>query len=279
MPKLEKNLLFKSLNSLLIITQDIEANTHSHHALQVTFSMSDAFTLGVEKGQSARVSEFYHGVIIGADIEHSIKAETGPFVTLLLDPELHQAKHILGHHQTTGIMAIDDDLLQQLRQFIQLLMSEHEDVIKAKITKPIEQLMTILTQSDCEQALEPRIETLIQYIAQTEFKSANIDELAQAVNLSTGRLSHLFKEEVGIPIRRYLLWQRLLDACFYASLHAHDEIDCEMKNDMSLTQAAHQAGFTDSAHFSRTFKTMFGLHPSNFIKKSHMILASTKNVE
>jgi AraC-like DNA-binding protein len=27
----------------------------------------------------------------------------------------------------------------------------------------------------------------------------------------------------------------------------------------SLTEAAHQAGFSDSAHFSRTFKRTFGL--------------------
>jgi AraC-like DNA-binding protein len=33
----------------------------------------------------------------------------------------------------------------------------------------------------------------------------------------------------------------------------------------SLTQAAHDAGFASSAHLSTTFKTMFGLTPSDLL--------------
>lgn len=282
MPQLEKNLLYKSLNSLLIIASDIEAKPHSHHALQVTISMGEPFAFKSgdpdSEGIESKIEGLFQGVIIGADIEHSLQGTKGQYVTLLLDPELHQAKHILGHHQTTGFVEIDEVRLAQMRDFIGLLLAAQTHVNQAranqeKYEKPIEQLMSILSQSDCEQALEPRIEHLIQYIAQTEHKMASIEELAEQVQLSTGRLTHLFKEEVGIPIRRYLLWQRLLDACVYASLHAHEEVDCDGKSDMSLTQAAHQAGFTDSAHFSRTFKSMFGLHPSSFIKNSHMVQA------
>jgi len=267
MPQLEKHLLFKSLNSLLIIASDIEAITHSHHALQVTISMGEAFHLDCGEGQSG----MFQGVIVSADIEHSLQGTNGQYVTLLLDPELHPVKHILGHHQTTGFAEIDPLHLEKMQCFIRELISDQLSTDKAKIENPIEILMSILSQSDCQQELEPRIDKLIHYIAQAEHKMANIEELAQVVGLSSGRLIHLFKDEVGIPIRRYLLWQRLLDACAYASLHAHDEMYCDGKSDMSLTEAAHQAGFTDSAHFSRTFKSMFGLHPSGFIKKSHMI--------
>lgn len=262
----ERNLLFKSLNSLLIITNDIEAITHSHHALQVTISMDAPFNFQCKKEQGV-----FQGVIIGADIEHSLQGLKGQYVTLLLDPELHPVKHILGHHQTTGFAEIDASRLKLMRDFIQLLIADQACEAKGIVENPIAALMSILSQSDCQQALDARIETVIGYIAKAEHKMADVEELAQVVALSSGRLIHLFKQEVGIPIRRYLLWQRLLDACTYASLHAHDELNCEGKPDMTLTDAAHQAGFTDSAHFSRTFKAMFGLHPSSFIKKSHMI--------
>lgn len=218
MPQIEKHRLYKSLNSLLIIASDIEAKPHSHHALQVTISMGKPFTFkskGVSSDDENMEGEF-QGVIIGADIEHSLQGVNGQYITLLLDPELHQAKHILGHHQTSGVVAIDDERLAQMRAYIRLLLDADvtpEDKSKSdeaqKISeKPIEQLMSILSQSDCEQALEPRIDKLIHYISQTEHKMASIEELAQAVGLSPSRLIHLFKDEVGIPIRRYLLWQR-----------------------------------------------------------------------
>ncbi len=272
MSQLEKHLLFKSLNSLLIIASDIEAITHSHHALQVTISMGEPFTFTCGSGEPGLFQDgLFQGVIVGADIEHSLQGTNGQYVTLLLDPELHPVKHILGFHQTTGFVEVDDKRLALIRTFIQSLISDQVSETKSKIENPIEHLMSILSQSDCQQALDARIEKLIHYIAHAEHKMADIEELAQVVGLSSGRLIHLFKDEVGIPIRRYLLWQRLLDACAYASLHAHNQLNCDGKSDMSLTDAAHQAGFTDSAHFSRTFKAMFGLHPSSFIKKSHMI--------
>ena len=58
---------------------------------------------------------------------------------------------------------------------------------------------------------------------------------------------HLFKQEMRIPWRPYLLWRRLL--CAIAFMHKGG----------SATAAAYQAGFSDSAHLSRTFKSMFGI--------------------
>jgi len=36
---------------------------------------------------------------------------------------------------------------------------------------------------------------------------------------------------------------------------------------MTLTQAAHEAGFSDTAHLSRTFMDMFGVNPSTVLKQ------------
>ncbi len=35
----------------------------------------------------------------------------------------------------------------------------------------------------------------------------------------------------------------------------------------SLTEAAHAAGFASSAHFSTAFRDMFGMMPSEFLKR------------
>jgi AraC-like DNA-binding protein len=74
-----------------------------------------------------------------------------------------------------------------------------------------------------------------------------IHEAARGVGLSPSRASHLFVEETGLPFRTYVLWLRLMRA-----VDAHT-------SGLSLTDAAQEAGFADSAHLSRTFKRMFGL--------------------
>jgi AraC-like DNA-binding protein len=61
---------------------------------------------------------------------------------------------------------------------------------------------------------------------------------------------HLFFEQMGISCLRYVLWLRLLDAIEAASCGA------------SATEAAQEAGFSDAAHLTRTFRRMFGIPPS-----------------
>lgn len=73
---------------------------------------------------------------------------------------------------------------------------------------------------------------------------------ARHARLSPSRLSHLFRAEVGLPFRRYVLWARLRRAAEAAARGA------------SMTECAVIAGFSDGAHFSRTFRRHFGLSPS-----------------
>jgi AraC family transcriptional regulator len=78
--------------------------------------------------------------------------------------------------------------------------------------------------------------------------------VAKAAHLSPSRLAHRFRESTGLPLRRYVLWCRLRTAAEAAMRGA------------SLTEAAHLAGFADSAHLSRTFRAMFGVAPSLLFK-------------
>ncbi|WP_433932169.1 helix-turn-helix domain-containing protein [Sorangium cellulosum] len=55
--------------------------------------------------------------------------------------------------------------------------------------------------------------------------------------------------DVGLPIRTFQLWRRLLVAV--AALSRLD-----------ATGAAHAAGFADLAHFSRTCRRMLGYSPT-----------------
>jgi len=75
-------------------------------------------------------------------------------------------------------------------------------------------------------------------------------QLAELADLSPSRFSHWFVEQTGLPLRSYRKWLRL-----ELALH-------QLAYGGNLTEAAHAAGFTDSAHLSRTFREMFGQNPA-----------------
>jgi AraC-like DNA-binding protein len=77
-----------------------------------------------------------------------------------------------------------------------------------------------------------------------------LSELADRAGLSPSRFQHLFKAETGVPLRRYRIWSRMGAASRAIAAGC------------SLTDAAHGAGFSSSAHFSAAFRDMFGMMPS-----------------
>ena len=82
----------------------------------------------------------------------------------------------------------------------------------------------------------------------------SIARLAEHFGLSYHRTSHLFSEAVGLPVRKYQLWQKLYRA------------GTPLGEGASLTEAAHAAGFVDSAHFSRTFQNAYGRSPREMFR-------------
>lgn len=67
--------------------------------------------------------------------------------------------------------------------------------------------------------------------------------------------SRWFRQETGLSLRRYRNWHRLFLAAWM------------MRQGVSLTVAAQEAGFSDAAHFNHVFREMVGLKPS-FIQRS-----------
>ena len=74
--------------------------------------------------------------------------------------------------------------------------------------------------------------------------------MAASAGLSASRFGHVFRADTGVTWRAYVRWFRLRVAAR------------ALASGWSVTDAAHEAGFADGAHFSRTFRAMFGLSPS-----------------
>lgn len=97
---------------------------------------------------------------------------------------------------------------------------------------------------------DPRIRQAIAVMLREPDRNLSQQELAQAVGLSPSRLLHLFREQTGVPYRRFRAWKRMLIA--FERMHASD----------NLTYAALDAGFADATHFSHSFRETFGVNPA-----------------
>ncbi len=95
--------------------------------------------------------------------------------------------------------------------------------------------------------VDPRLERALSALDQQLSGKVSAQALAHAAHLSLSQLERLFTHQLGAPVRRLVLWRRLRVALQVAL------------GGSTLTEAAHAAGFADSAHFSRTMKQLFGV--------------------
>jgi AraC-like DNA-binding protein len=101
--------------------------------------------------------------------------------------------------------------------------------------------------------LDARLETLL---ARLEAGEPSVAEAASAARLSESRATHLLSDALGAPPRIWRTWFRLRSAIGAVTLGG-----------ASLTEAAHHAGFFDSAHLTRTCRTLLGVAPKSVLPR------------
>lgn len=81
----------------------------------------------------------------------------------------------------------------------------------------------------------------------------SVHELAAMVGLSSSRLAHLFRDEVGRSVRSYVVDRRLTSAAWLI-----------MQTDERISQIAYGVGFNDISNFNHSFKKKFGMSPGKY---------------
>lgn len=220
---------------------------HAHHYVQYGFSQSPVFRLeSPDLPESKRVQSFF----IPSDVPHRLTL-TGTDTVLMvwLDPESYtpHAPRISYHieHPLTGL----ESSLEYL----------HNHPLDCETAGKIRNIITGKPSSS-DQQRDERIATALSWIdSHLKHETISVDRIAEVVYLSPGRFMHLFSEQTGIPVRKYILWQRLKRALL------------QVVDGQTITGAAHSAGFADSSHMNHTFNAMFGITPSKIFKNSRFV--------
>ncbi|MBX9753124.1 MAG: helix-turn-helix domain-containing protein [Pseudomonadaceae bacterium] len=141
-------------------------------------------------------------------------------------------------------------LEQELSWIARLLELLHTEASPVQAYALLEQLVGPDAADASVLKVDPRILVVVELIKRDVADNLSAQYLAAQVSLSEPRLLQLFKETIGVPIRRYRQWHRLFVTA------------AGVTQGLSLTAAALEAGFADSAHFSHTFHSILGMKPS-----------------
>ncbi len=219
------------------------ADEHAHHAVQFVWASEGELTLRWP-ARRTRV----RAALVPANLPHSFEAQGQPLVLMLVERHgprgaalERRAREGLGHELLESLSGL---------KFPSLEAGPEEAMAWC------ERVFTALGATSTGVEVPSRgIRRAIAYVESALDTVPSLEVAAARASVSPTRLTHRFSAEVGIPFRRFVLWARLKRAVE------------ETRRGANLTEAAVEAGFSDAAHFSRTFRAMFGLSPSTVLPR------------
>jgi AraC-like DNA-binding protein len=191
------------------------------------------------------------GVQIAAGCPHRLHGQDRPVAVLYLHPEYDDWRAVAAGTGRAGarlLQRADPRLRALLRDLLQAAA-----LPAAAHTELGIQLDGFLAHRRAPQAALP-VQAAVGCIKSALADNLPLAELAAAARLSPGRLTHLFCAELGLPIRRFRSWHRLMRA-----------LELALRG-RSLTQSALDSGFASPAHLSSVFQGTFGLAPSAVLR-------------
>ncbi len=230
-----------------------DASLHESPAIKVCVALDQSYALRTHE-QDTFIN--YESAIIAPGQPHAIDGRHNKMVMLLLAPETRLAQPLTPIFSKEGITRLRAESVSTIRA----IFADFDDRLVANdgIDDVCEQMVAAIDDAE-SLPIDSRVAQSIEWIRSSREKGISIAEIAAGVELSESRFSHLFTENVRIPVRRYLLWLRLRDA-----MHL-------LAKGNSLTDIAHEAGFSDSAHLTRTFRSLLGIAPSALTRESRII--------
>jgi AraC-like DNA-binding protein len=213
---------------------------HAHHAIQVTLALDGNFTLRAADERLAGPA-----VAVASDARHIFEA-TGLAAFLFVAPESRAGRALAATlFQGKALASLDrPGLGTHLDALAACFRNNGDDAVLADAAQA---LLADLAGPAEAPASDARVQAMLAWLDGNLETALTLPQAAAAACLSPSRARHLFAAETGLPFKAFVLWRRMERAVALFAAGA------------SLTEAAHEAGFADSAHFSRTFRRHFGL--------------------
>lgn len=217
---------------------------HAHHAFQLVIGIAGEVAIRAATG-AWRAGR---GLVVPPDVEHSYDGRGAIAAMLFVDPESNEGVWLRSTFRREIAVVPEARVAPAAEELRKFLEQPHESMeIRPLILHCVK---TMCAGAPPSRRMDERVTKVLQEIRASDDLRISLESAAASVYLSEGRFAHLFKQQVGLPFRRYMLWRKLTRAVV------------AIGRERTLVAAAHAADFADAAHLTRTFYQMFGIPPS-----------------
>lgn len=245
------NKIFWENDKIGVLTTYLDSVMHSHWMIQLFIGIEEKISM-VVKG------ELVEGncIIVDKKIPHSITSKGNIQFSLIIEPTSDYAQQIDLKIKETGYYRGKNEGFHQLQSLGKQLV---DNPSKQQYVTFMDELNNYLDIAVKPKKYDKRIEALLQLLATCDCDDHTIAMYAENVALSASRLSHLFKEQTGIPLKSYLVVHKMEKALEAILLGK------------SVTEASINAGFDSPSHFAATTKKMMGMPVTSSLKDSDFL--------
>jgi AraC-like DNA-binding protein len=192
-------------------------------------------------------------MVVMPDRHHTFDGCGATVATLFVEPNSSRGAALRHRFGETDVALLPDDETHEAVQHLHAqYLAGAPDALMAQHAQGV--VCRIAGDPAMAPSEDPRITSAIAWMQARLAASIRLEDVAAAVHLSPGRFRHLFVAQTGTSLRAWLLWARVDQA-----------VTSAFRDGRSWTEAAHDAGFADAAHLTRTCRRVFGLAPTMLV--------------
>ena len=237
----------------LLLCNGMRNRRHRHVAASVLLGLDGPIRVEVD-GQWQTLD----GAVIAPEVEQALDSAGVRTLIVHIDPDRPLWRPLLAAMQGRACMPLQRDQLD-LDGLERAVASEDAGRTDAWL----QQFAASLAAA---QPLDERIGRVCDHLRAALPERLELDGLAALANLSGSRLTHLFKQQTGVTLRRFLAHLKIQQALYH------------WQPGMQYAELAAMAGFYDQPHLVRTAREMFDAMPSVIGNTSGLTVVRTDGV-
>jgi len=249
------NRIYWDEDQIGMLTNQINAKTHKHWMMQLFLGIEEELHIAVNGNDVVG-----RCIIVNQNIEHAFSCEHKIHFSSLIFPTSPLAIKLHERLNKNDYYVLESAYGKELGQVAGKMIESSEIGVYEKLLEKLNECFKVQSK---KVNYDERVKMVLNEVRACDCSDHSIEELSKKLNLSSSRLAHLFREQIGMPLKSYIL------------LHQMTKVFELLFSGESITTAAMRGGFDSPSHFAATTKKMMGMPASLSLKDSGFLKVSS----